>query len=80
MTVKLETQGLSKRYGETLALAPTDLRVESGEFLTLLGPSGSGKTTLLQMIAGLVAPTEGSLHIDGKDATRMPTALPSEMR
>ncbi|AOB31435.1 ABC transporter [Bordetella sp. H567] len=74
MTVKLETRGLSKRYGQTLALAPTDLRVESGEFLTLLGPSGSGKTTLLQMIAGLVAPTEGSLHIDGRDATRMPAS------
>jgi len=74
MSPKLQTQGLCKRYGETLALAPTDLRVESGEFLTLLGPSGSGKTTLLQMIAGLVAPTEGSLHIDGKDATRMPAS------
>jgi putative spermidine/putrescine transport system ATP-binding protein len=72
MTAKLQTHGLSKRYGDVLALAPTDLRVESGEFLTLLGPSGSGKTTLLQMIAGLVAPTEGSLHIDGRDATRMP--------
>jgi putative spermidine/putrescine transport system ATP-binding protein len=72
MTLKLQTHGLSKRYGDVLALAPTDLRVESGEFLTLLGPSGSGKTTLLQMIAGLVAPTEGSLHIDGRDATRMP--------
>ncbi|WP_369825921.1 ABC transporter ATP-binding protein [Achromobacter sp. HZ34] len=71
---KLQTHGLSKRYGDTLALAPTDLRVESGEFLTLLGPSGSGKTTLLQMIAGLVAPTEGSLEIDGKDATRMPAS------
>jgi putative spermidine/putrescine transport system ATP-binding protein len=46
--------------------------VEPGEFLTLLGPSGSGKTTLLQMIAGLVAPTEGRLTIDGKDATHMP--------
>jgi putative spermidine/putrescine transport system ATP-binding protein len=74
MTVKLETHGLCKRYGDVLALAPTDLHVESGEFLTLLGPSGSGKTTLLQMIAGLVAPSQGSLHIDGKDATHMPAS------
>jgi putative spermidine/putrescine transport system ATP-binding protein len=72
MTVKLETRGLSKRYRETLALAPTDLQVKTGEFLTLLGPSGSGKTTLLQMIAGLVTPTEGRLFIDGADTTDTP--------
>jgi putative spermidine/putrescine transport system ATP-binding protein len=72
MTVKLQTHGLCKRYGDVLALAPTDLHVESGEFLTLLGPSGSGKTTLLQMISGLVTPSEGSLYIDGVDATHMP--------
>jgi putative spermidine/putrescine transport system ATP-binding protein len=46
--------------------------VYDGEFLTLLGPSGSGKTTLLQMIAGLVEPTEGTLLIDGRDATYSP--------
>jgi putative spermidine/putrescine transport system ATP-binding protein len=72
MTVKLQTQGLCKRYGDVLALAPTDLQVDSGEFLTLLGPSGSGKTTLLQMISGLVTPSAGRLYIDGADATRMP--------
>lgn len=72
MTIKLETRSLSKRYGKTLALAPTDLQVRNGEFLTLLGPSGSGKTTLLQMIAGLTEPSEGQLFIDGKEATRLP--------
>lgn len=72
MTIKLETRGLSKRYRETLALAPTDLKIKSGEFLTLLGPSGSGKTTLLQMISGLVTPTEGQLFIDGADTTHTP--------
>ena len=44
---------LTKRYGDVVALAPTDLDVGEGEFLTLLGPSGSGKTTLLSLIAGL---------------------------
>ncbi|MCK1676766.1 ATP-binding cassette domain-containing protein, partial [Bradyrhizobium sp. 150] len=39
-------------YGPVPALRPTDLSVETGEFLTLLGPSGSGKTTLLNLIAG----------------------------
>jgi putative spermidine/putrescine transport system ATP-binding protein len=69
---KLLVDGLSKRYGETIALKPTNIAVQPGEFLTLLGPSGSGKTTLLQMISGLVPPTEGRLFIDGNDETDTP--------
>jgi len=65
----LKITGLSKRYGDVVALAPTDLEVAQGEFLTLLGPSGSGKTTLLSLIAGLSSPDGGQLLIDGKDAT-----------
>ena len=65
----LKITGLSKRYGAVVALAPTDLEVAQGEFLTLLGPSGSGKTTLLSLIAGLAAPDGGQLLIDGKDVT-----------
>ena len=72
MRYKLETIGLGKRYGESVALAPTDLQVRAGEFLTLLGPSGSGKTTLLQMISGLTLPSSGTLLLDGVDATQMP--------
>ncbi|SDV50723.1 ABC transporter ATP-binding protein [Chitinasiproducens palmae] len=71
MSAKLEAIGLGKRYGETVALEPTDLTVQAGEFLTLLGPSGSGKTTLLQMIAGLVAPTSGRIEIAGQDVTHV---------
>lgn len=74
MSVKLETRGLGKTYGQFVALQPTSLQVREGEFLTLLGPSGSGKTTLLQMISGLVAPTGGQLLIDGQDATNMAPA------
>ncbi|MGH8782913.1 ABC transporter ATP-binding protein [Paraburkholderia sp.] len=61
--------GLGKRYGDFVALAPTDLDVAKGEFLTLLGPSGSGKTTLLSLIAGLAQPDSGQIHIDGVDVT-----------
>jgi putative spermidine/putrescine transport system ATP-binding protein len=68
-TPKLKISGLAKRYGAFVALAPTDLEVAEGEFLTLLGPSGSGKTTLLSLIAGLAAPDEGRLLINGKDVT-----------
>ena len=65
----LTISGLCKRYGDFTALAPTDLEVANGEFLTLLGPSGSGKTTLLSLIAGLSQPDEGSMLINGVDVT-----------
>ena len=65
----LRISGLCKRYGDFVALAPTDLDVAQGEFLTLLGPSGSGKTTLLSLIAGLAVPDEGKMLINGVDVT-----------
>lgn len=65
----LETQGLGKVYGDFVALAPTDLKVEKGEFLTLLGPSGSGKTTLLSLIAGLADADGGRIMLNGRDVT-----------
>lgn len=71
MSSKLEAIGIAKRYGDSVALEPTDLAVQAGEFLTLLGPSGSGKTTLLQMISGLVAPSAGRIEIDGRDVTHV---------
>jgi putative spermidine/putrescine transport system ATP-binding protein len=65
----VKISGLTKRYGDFVALAPTDLEVAAGEFLTLLGPSGSGKTTLLGLIAGLATPDGGQLLINGQDVT-----------
>ena len=61
----LELSGVSRRFGDFVAVADTDLRIERGEFLTLLGPSGSGKSTTLYMIAGFDAPTSGGIRIDG---------------
>lgn len=52
---------ISKRYGDTLAVATTDLQVPSGETLVLIGPSGCGKSTLLRLIVGLIQPDSGSI-------------------
>jgi putative spermidine/putrescine transport system ATP-binding protein len=60
-------RGLFKRFGRTIAVDRVDLRVESGEFLTVLGPSGSGKTTILRLLAGFETPTEGAIELDGED-------------
>jgi osmoprotectant transport system ATP-binding protein len=56
---------VSKRYGDTLALEPTDLEVPAGETLVLIGPSGCGKSTLLRLIVGLVAADTGSVSFEG---------------
>ena len=72
MTSKLTVKAIRKAYAAVVALAPCDLEVREGEFLTLLGPSGSGKTTLLMMIAGLLEPDGGDIWIDGRRATYAP--------
>jgi putative spermidine/putrescine transport system ATP-binding protein len=68
----LSLEGLSRRYGSTVAVARMDLSVAPGELLALLGPSGCGKTTTLRMVAGFVEPSEGRILLRGKDITRMP--------
>lgn len=62
----IRIEGLSKSYGDFLALDNVSLTIKEGEFFSLLGPSGCGKTTLLRLIAGFNTPTAGTIHIDGK--------------
>jgi putative spermidine/putrescine transport system ATP-binding protein len=64
--------GVSKRYGDVVAVDSLDLEVQRGEFFTLLGPSGSGKTTTLRMIAGFEEPDDGRVELAGRDVTGMP--------
>lgn len=60
----VEVLSAQKTYPDgTHALMPVDLRIEQGEFVTLLGPSGCGKSTLLKMVAGLLQPSDGRLHL-----------------
>jgi sulfate transport system ATP-binding protein len=66
----IEISGVSKYFGDFVALDGIDLEIPDGELTALLGPSGSGKTTLLRIIAGLEAPDEGNIRFFGEDATQ----------
>lgn len=57
---------VSKRYGEILALSPTDLQVPAAETMVIIGPSGCGKSTLLRLFVGLIEPDSGIITFDGK--------------
>jgi iron(III) transport system ATP-binding protein len=63
----LELRDVKKRYGETEVVRGVDISLPPRSFLVLLGPSGCGKSTLLRMLSGLEAPSEGSIHILGRE-------------
>jgi len=72
----VELRNLVKRFGrDVVAVNDVDLHIDRGELVTLLGPSGCGKTTILRMIAGLERPSEGTIHLDEDDVTRLPAYL-----
>jgi spermidine/putrescine ABC transporter ATP-binding subunit len=68
----ISLHNVSKRYGAQLALEPTTMEIEEGEFFCLLGPSGCGKTTTLNLIGGFVAPSSGEIWIRGERVDRLP--------
>ena len=67
MPQKVSVSGLSIAFGATRALDRVSLTVNDGEFVSIVGPSGCGKSTMLNVIAGLLAPAEGSTHVSGID-------------
>ncbi len=70
----LELKGVEKFFGDLRAIKGVNLSIEKGEFIVFVGPSGCGKSTLLRMIAGLTEIDGGSLHLDGRDITKLPSS------
>ena len=73
MASEIQLVNLSKRFGETVAVADVNLRILAGEFFSLLGPSGCGKTTTLRMVAGFETADQGSIYFGERDMTNVPS-------
>jgi sulfate transport system ATP-binding protein len=70
--MSIDVSGVSKRFGDFVALDDVSVRLPTGQLTALLGPSGGGKSTLLRIIAGLDAADSGSVTIEGREATNLP--------
>lgn len=72
MSYMIEAKGLSKRFGEHLAVDGVSFNINPGEIVGFLGPNGAGKTTTIKMITGLLAPDQGQALVTGLDIQREP--------
>jgi len=70
--VSIEVKGVSKRYGDFVALEDINVSLPTGQLTALLGPSGGGKSTLLRIIAGLDTADAGTVSIEGVESTHLP--------
>ena len=75
MTFAVEFSAVSRLYGQVKAVDRVTLRIEQGEFFSMLGPSGSGKTTCLRLMAGFEQPDLGVVRLGGIDAGGLPPYL-----
>jgi iron complex transport system ATP-binding protein len=71
MTERIAAEGVSFAFRERPVVADVSLAVAAGELLAVLGPNGSGKTTLLRLLAGLLAPSAGTVRLDGQPLGRL---------
>ena len=72
MSVLLNIDSVSKRFGSVTAVDAVSLDIRENEFFALLGASGSGKTTLLRMLAGFAMPDGGAIRLEGADISHLP--------
>jgi len=75
----IETKGLTKHYGDFVAVEDLNLTIKEGEVFGLLGPNGAGKTTTILMLLGLTEPTNGSVRVLGLDPSRQPLSVKSRV-
>ena len=73
MSFAVETENLSKKYDDLLAVDQLNLQIKGGEIFGLLGPNGAGKTTTLSMLATLLKPTTGTARVNGYDIISQPS-------
>jgi ABC-type uncharacterized transport system ATPase subunit len=73
MTALLETKGLIKRFGGDTVIDGLNVSVETGEIRCIIGPNGAGKSTFLGLVIGAIAPTAGSIFLDGSDVSGLPS-------
>jgi ABC-2 type transport system ATP-binding protein len=77
--ILIEARDLSRRYGATLAVSGLNLTLRKGEILGLLGPNGAGKSTTMKILAGCLAPSGGTVTINGIDLARDPKAAKASL-
>ena len=71
----IDADGLTRRYGETLAVNAVGFSIGQGEIVGLLGHNGAGKTTIMKMLTGYLEPSAGSVRVDGVDVAENPQAV-----
>ena len=71
----IETHGLTRRFGDIIAVDHLDLAIAPGEIFGLVGPDGAGKTTTLRMLCSLLDPSDGSARVAGHDVVREPQSV-----
>ncbi len=75
----IELKNLTKKFGSVVAVNQLNLSISEGEIFGFIGPNGAGKTTTLRMMSGILAPTEGSVMIDGINMARQPEKAKQRM-
>jgi ABC-2 type transport system ATP-binding protein len=73
--IAIDTENLTRKFGELIAVDGVDLKVESGQFFGFLGPNGAGKSTTIKMLTGLLAPSAGRVSLLGMDFARHPVEV-----
>ena len=67
----IEVKNISKIYGNKVILKNINLKINEGEFITVIGSSGCGKTTFLKLINGLIEPDDGKVYVEGNDISKV---------